>query len=95
MRLPSRRLVLATAAGVLLAFSAAWVETTFVHEDDGCEVEIHCLACRWAAGTAAVLDAGPALAVCLGALEPVPTGAPACPGGDTLRRATSRGPPPA
>jgi len=38
---------------VLLALSGALVEESLVHTDDGCPLEIHCLACRLAVGTTA------------------------------------------
>jgi hypothetical protein len=93
MRPGSRRFVVATAVAALLVFGAAWVETAFVHDDDGCQVETHCLACRWAAGTTAVLDAGLVLPVSLAVTQEISTEAPAFPGGGILRLATSRGPP--
>jgi hypothetical protein len=38
-----------TWALVLLAsMGALAVQDGFAHTDDGCDVEIHCLACRWA-----------------------------------------------
>jgi hypothetical protein len=40
----------------LVCVGAAFVQESFVHTDDGCGVEIHCLACRLAAGTAAVVS---------------------------------------
>ena len=43
----------------LLCVSAALLEESFVHTDDGCAVEIHCEACRLLAGTTAVI--GPPL----------------------------------
>jgi hypothetical protein len=89
----SRRLVLATAVAALLGFGAAWAETALVHEDDGCGVEIHCLACRWAVGATAVLDASPSLAFSLDVAGAIATEVPARRVGDTLRLSTSRGPP--
>ena len=49
-----RRLVLA-AALVLLAVCAGVAEESFAHTDDGCPVEKHCLACRLATGSVAVM----------------------------------------
>jgi len=89
----SRRLVAVTALASLLAFGLAWAETTFAHEDDGCVVEIHCLACRWAAGATAVIDAGLPLPVRLGFTEAVPPEAASSRDRRTHRLTTSRGPP--
>jgi hypothetical protein len=55
------RLKAALALSLLLALGAA-VASDFVHTDDGCVVEQHCLACRWAQAT-----------LSLPALAPVPT----------------------
>ena len=35
----------------LLAFGAALAQDAYLHTDDGCVVETHCLACRWHLGT--------------------------------------------
>jgi hypothetical protein len=51
--LARRHLVL--AAMVLAAMCVGLAEESFAHTDDGCPVEIHCLACRLATGTVAVL----------------------------------------
>ena len=61
----------------LLAFLGVFA-AAFVHTDDGCAVEIHCLACRHAVGTTAVSPPAPlplaAELVDLGAV-PQPPGA--------------------
>jgi hypothetical protein len=49
------RRTLAIAVLVLAALVAADIESTFVHQDDGCAVEIHCLACRLTLGSTAVI----------------------------------------
>ena len=53
------RRVLSVVIGqaLLLAVAGALVEESFVHTDDGCAVEVHCLACRLAVGTTAVAGA--------------------------------------
>ncbi|HEV7503129.1 MAG TPA: hypothetical protein VGQ33_24085 [Vicinamibacteria bacterium] len=48
---------LLAAALVLAATCAAVAEESFFHTDDGCPVETHCVACRLATGTIAVLAA--------------------------------------
>jgi hypothetical protein len=45
------------AALVLAAVSLGIAEESFAHTDDGCPVETHCIACRLATGTVAVLAA--------------------------------------
>jgi len=45
------------AALVLAAMCMGIAEESFAHTDDGCPVETHCIACRLATGTVAVLAA--------------------------------------
>jgi len=61
MRAGRRTLVLA-ALMLLASFGALTLEEGFVHTDDGCAVETHCLACRWAYGANFVAAPVPALA---------------------------------
>ena len=51
-RRPNRSVHLALL--VLAAVLAAELQLAFVHEDDGCAVEIHCVACRFVVGSSAV-----------------------------------------
>jgi hypothetical protein len=51
----ARRRFLLVAALVLAAVCVGVAEESFAHTDDGCPVETHCLACRLATGTIAVL----------------------------------------
>jgi hypothetical protein len=53
----TRRRFLLVAALVLAAVCMGVAEESFAHTDDGCPVETHCLACRLATGTIAVLAA--------------------------------------
>lgn len=46
----------------LIGLGSALAEESFVHTDDGCAVEIHCLACRLSVGGAAVFGAVPVVA---------------------------------
>jgi hypothetical protein len=46
----ARRLRALLALTLLLALATAFAGS-FVHTDDGCAVEQHCLACRWAHAT--------------------------------------------
>ena len=48
----ARRLLAAIALLALATFGIALAEASFVHTDDGCKVETHCLSCRWTVGTA-------------------------------------------
>jgi hypothetical protein len=41
----------------LVCLAAALLEESFIHTDDGCAVEIHCLACRLVAGSTVVVEA--------------------------------------
>jgi hypothetical protein len=50
------RSLVSVAFLALVCVSAALLEESFVHTDDGCAVEIHCEACRLVAGTAAVIS---------------------------------------
>jgi hypothetical protein len=78
---------------LLLVVSAAMGELGFVHQDDGCAVERHCLACRWAAGATAVLGTTPRLPVPIAWVE-VPERQHAAPAATPLADLTaSRGPP--
>jgi hypothetical protein len=69
----------------LVCVGAALVEESFVHTDDGCSVEIHCLACRLAAGSTAVVSPAIVLPIALTTAAPV-----AAPGDFSLREAAPR-----
>ena len=61
-----RKRLKGTALLALLVFLGAFAEAAFFHTDDGCAVEIHCLACRLVLGTTAVapqpsISVGPGL----------------------------------
>jgi hypothetical protein len=49
------RRTIALAILVLAALVAADIESAYIHHDDGCSVEIHCLACRLTLGSTAVI----------------------------------------
>jgi hypothetical protein len=79
---------------VLAALIGADLEGSFLHHDDGCVVEIHCIACRLTLGSTAVLNV---VAVNVGPALPV-VGAVATPATGPLLHATlaalrPRGPP--
>ena len=81
------------ALALLAGFGLLLVGESFFHTDDGCPVETHCLTCKWAAGSIAVVT--PDLAQAL-ALEPYGI-VPAPPALVSLQapsgHAASRGPP--
>lgn len=92
----TRRPISALLALALLAgLGVLLVGESFFHTDDGCPVETHCLTCKWAAGSIAIVtpDLTPTLA-----LEPYGE-LPAPPAVAGLLaptgHAASRGPPPA
>ena len=49
------------AALLLVSLVSAFAVEAYVHTDDGCAVEIHCLACRHAAGSTATFEVRVAL----------------------------------
>ena len=68
-----RRRALSSAALLLAVFGFLFAAAAFQHTDDGCEVEIHCLPCRWHQGTTVVfaLVPQPSLPVDLGSAQVV------------------------
>ena len=77
----------------LVAFGTAFAEASFVHTDDGCAVEVHCLACRWTVGTTAVAAPVFSLTTVLAPLG-APPESPATPRAETTPEAiVARGPP--
>jgi hypothetical protein len=87
------RFVLVAALLALLAFTGVVTETVFVHTDDGCEVEQHCIACRVAVGGLAVQGPVVHFASCLSSLDVVAP--PTCPASSAWvdPRTPSRAPP--
>jgi len=55
MKWRASKTLLLVAALALLSVGAAIAEESLVHTDDGCAVEVHCLACRLALGSTVVL----------------------------------------
>jgi hypothetical protein len=66
-----RRRALSSAALLLAVFGFLFAAAAFQHTDDGCEVEIHCLPCRWHQGATVVfaLVPQPTLPVDLGSAD--------------------------
>jgi hypothetical protein len=88
-----RRLSVLLGLALLAGLALLLVGESFFHTDDGCPVETHCLTCKWAAGSIAIVtpDLTPTLALeALGLVAPATAGADVqAPGG----HAASRGPP--
>jgi hypothetical protein len=90
----SRHKRLAAVAFVaLVVFGAAFAEAAFVHTDDGCTLEIHCLACRWTVGTTAVVAPVFVFVATVGATAPLPVETPTLVPATDDQAPTSRGPP--
>jgi hypothetical protein len=53
----------------LAGLTAALYEESFAHTDDGCTVEVHCVACRLLLGGATVLVTVPTLAPAVSVIE--------------------------
>jgi hypothetical protein len=81
------------ALAVLVCVSAALVEESFVHTDDGCAVEIHCIACRLAAGSTAVVSPAIVLPAAMQTTAPVAAEGDSSRGEAAPRVAPSRAPP--
>lgn len=94
--MPLRRLSTALIAAALLAALAGVVleESYARHTDDGCAVEIHCLACRLAVGTTAVAATTclvPSALLAEAGAAPIPRRRPSQ--GLSLQRPRGRAPP--
>jgi hypothetical protein len=81
------------AIAVLVCVGAALAEESFVHTDDGCTVEIHCIACRLAAGSTAVISPAIVLPVAVRTAAPVAADADSSLCEAAPRQAPSRAPP--
>jgi hypothetical protein len=89
----SRRSLAFGALLLLLSLGAAVAQESFVHTDDGCQVEVHCLACRLAIATAGTVASLLGARVELARADRVPAAtATLCHQAD-VRREVSRGPP--
>jgi len=78
---------------VLLGLVVATLEESFVHTDDGCDIEIHCNACLLRLGTAGVVVAALTLPAVAARVEGVAT-APVSSHEDAKPRdVPARGPP--
>lgn len=78
---------------VLVCAGTAIVPASLIHTDDGCAVEVHCVACRWAYNAQLVLVEVPVPVALHEAPDRVEAD-PVCPPAEApIERATSRGPP--
>lgn len=93
MRAYPRRAASPTARLALLAFLAALLVLSFVHTDDGCVVERHCLACSWALSPADGVQAATSLRPAFGAVGTVVFDATGIPATRAPLASVSRGPP--
>ena len=92
MLVTRRRPALASALIVMAAFAAGMVQE-FYHTDDGCPVEIHCLACQRVLMSTGVSDPPltlvPSLEPALWVVAPAPASTPRA----DVPASPSRGPP--
>jgi hypothetical protein len=94
MRVRGRGRILAWAAlAAIVCVTAALLEEAFVHTDDGCAVEIHCVACRLAVGTTAVVGAAATAPAVVRTTASVVAETASKPREATPRDAPSRAPP--
>jgi hypothetical protein len=78
---------------LLFCTACAVVQESFAHTDDGCEVELHCVACRWAFAANARFVETPTVVASSAIVAIVPPPSVAPPREAPHRRPTSRGPP--
>jgi hypothetical protein len=78
---------------LLLCTASAALQESFAHTDDGCEVELHCIACRWAFAANVLFIDTPTVAASSAIVEIVSPPSAALPPEAPHRRPTSRGPP--
>jgi hypothetical protein len=88
-----RRCIAGVALAALLVFGGALAEASFVHTDDGCSLELHCLACRWVIGSTAVAAPAFVLVAHVGAGVPVSEPPEIAPAPSPVQSLASRGPP--
>lgn len=81
------------AFAALVSLGGVLFEESFVHTDDGCAVEVHCLACRLTLGGSAVVAAGLDVAPATTAVALDAPVAPAAPAPVAPRLLRSRAPP--
>jgi hypothetical protein len=89
----SRSIAAAATLALLAVLGIALVEATLVHTDDGCAVEIHCLACRFALSATVVTPPRVGVEPALAASGWVTLGPRRGFLAPRLRAAPSRGPP--
>lgn len=57
LRLLTRRTLTSIATAALVCVATALLDEAFLHPDDGCDVEIHCVACSLKASATGVVSA--------------------------------------
>ncbi len=89
--MPQRKLVLAVL--LLVGMAVATIEESFIHDDDGCAVETHCIACLLQLGSTGVVTDTFSVPPVVALLEEVVL--PAAPSHESTapRGLVSRGPP--
>jgi len=88
-----RRVLLRGSLLTLLAFGTALAQDAYLHTDDGCAVETHCLACRWHLGTTGTIAEATPLALSCPVAQPVRSFLEPHPADGEVRVAAARGPP--
>jgi hypothetical protein len=78
---------------LLFCTAFAALQESFAHTDDGCEVELHCVACRWAFAANVLFVDTPTVAASSTIVEIVAPPSVVLPQQAPHRRPTSRGPP--
>ncbi len=83
----------AVALLALLGFATNLADQSFFHTDDGCVVELHCLACRSASVVAGPVVAAAPAVVAPATFEAVTFAQPAAPRTPARAAVPNRGPP--
>jgi hypothetical protein len=81
------------AVAALVCVNVALVDEAFFHTDDGCDVEVHCVACRLLAGTTGVVSPIVVIAFEIRAAAPLAPRSETLPAPVTPRPSSSRAPP--
>lgn len=92
-RLKLSSITVLVALAALLSLGGALFEESFVHTDDGCAVEVHCLACRLTLGGSALPSASLDVAPVTTAVALEAPAAPVVPERVAPRLLRSRAPP--
>ena len=88
-----RPISLLLALALLAGLGVVLLGESFFHTDDGCPVETHCLTCKWAAGSIAIVTPDLTQALALEPLEAVVALPAIAASPAPTRSPASRGPP--